>query len=820
VIIKQRPVKGKPAQNPSPYLPISLFPLLPFSLPPLLHSTAVLLLYGALFTAFFAPVLCSGRLLAPGDALHLTLPHLLAPRPLWSPLLFGGFPVMADPQNLTWYPPAWPVQGRLGLFNAFVVAAYVLASAFTCGFVRRLTGSGLGGFVAGTIYGLSGFMVGHLGHTNIIHAAAWTPLLLWSLEELRRRISAGSMVAAALATGCGLTAGHPQIPFYALLLGAAYVLALGWSAPAGRWRFGAASLGGVALGLALCGVLLVPMLELAGQSLRTGMSFFDFSGYALPARQLPQVLFPALFGGVIDPLTGAVNPYFGRGGGPAEANPFVGLVPLVLAGLGALLFRRRAVARFWLVVAVLALLLALGKETPLVRWTFSVPVYNRFRIQSRHLMEFALAVAVLAGFGIAGLQALDEAARRRLARHGFLVLAGVASLGLAFFAAVGTTGQYLRDVPPGVPVNLAVLPWRNSAVVVPLAVLVLGAVSLGLWARRPRPATAILLGVVVVLDLGSYAWCCEWRQVIVTERDLELPPALASFRDELTRTGQRLAPLYPFGNDLLALPNRARLWGLPCALGYSPLALSRYRELTGVDYIGFSSFHALKPDDRALDLLAVKYVLAPRDLLNDPQTRILGDAPRDLAAAERWRPVGELGAAVVFENRRAMPRAWLACEVVSLETAAMLRVIRTGQLPDGRPFDPAQTVLTSAPVSFQGRPDPGASVTITNSADMDLVLRTRSNESAFLVVSDLDYPGWEVTVNGSPARIVRVDHVLRGLRLPAGDNRVAFAFRPASYRWGLRFSGVSLAAIVALLARMLLASRRARRASPVAALAA
>src|SRR5262249_18592346 len=228
----------------------------------LCHAAAVVVLFGGFYAAFFAPVLFTGRLLAPGDAVNLTLPHLLAPRPAWSPLLFCGSPVMAAPQTLTWSPPAWPVRGRLGLFNAFVVAAYALASALAYGYARRLTGSRLAGFVAGTTYGLSGFMIGHLGHTNVIHGAAWTPLLVWVLEELRRRVTPGWVAALAAATAGGLTAGHPQIPFYALLLGGAYAAALGWTAPAGRRRFGAAALGGVGLGLALAGVLLVPMAEL------------------------------------------------------------------------------------------------------------------------------------------------------------------------------------------------------------------------------------------------------------------------------------------------------------------------------------------------------------------------------------------------------------------------------------------------------------------------------------------------------------------------------------------------------------------------------
>src|SRR5438552_17149257 len=110
---------------------------------PAVHAGLVLAGYSLLYTLFFAPVLFTGRLLAPGDASDLSLPHYLVPHTLWTPLLFAGFPAMADPQVMTWYPPAVLLSGVPGSFNAFVVSAYVLASCFTYGYVYRLTTSRL-----------------------------------------------------------------------------------------------------------------------------------------------------------------------------------------------------------------------------------------------------------------------------------------------------------------------------------------------------------------------------------------------------------------------------------------------------------------------------------------------------------------------------------------------------------------------------------------------------------------------------------------------------------------------------------------------------
>ena len=94
-----------------------------------------------------------------------------------------------------------------------------------------------------------------------------------------------------------------------------------------------------------------------------------------------------------------------------------------------------------------ALKRSVGKETPLAGLAFRLPVWNRFRIPTRHLMEFTLAVAVLAGFGVAELQRLPAADRRRLVRNALALLAGLVLLALVWFAGMVASGLYTRHMP-------------------------------------------------------------------------------------------------------------------------------------------------------------------------------------------------------------------------------------------------------------------------------------------------------------------------------------------------------------------------------------
>ena len=61
-----------------------------------------------------------------------------------------------------------------------------------------------------------------------------------------------------------------------------------------------------------------------------------------------------------------------------------------------------------------------------------------------------------------------------------------------------------------------------------------------------------------------------------------------------------------------------------------------------------------------------------------------------------------------------------------------------------------------------------------------------------LVLGDAYYPGWEATVNGEPAEIVRANGLFRGVFVPEGRHEVAFRYRPLSIRGGLLISALGV----------------------------
>jgi hypothetical protein len=759
--------------------------------------------YALYFAALFAPALAEGRLLAPGDALLQSLPHLARlslPPAGWEPLHFAGHPAQGDPQTMAWYPLAWLLGRSPATWNAYVLSAYVLAASTTHALLR---GRGYGhapAAVAGLGYGASGFLLAHLGHTNLIHSCAWLPLILLSLDRLRDAPSARFVATCALAVAGSVLGGHPQLAFYGLVAAALAALALAPRAPIGGVRFLACAAAGALLGLGLSAVVWLPALELAPHTLRARLDFDEFMTDSMGLDQIPRLLLPWAYGGWHEPRwSGPALPHFGRHW--VEITGFVGGLPLALAGV-ALARRRTRGVKLLGAAGLASLLVSFGRYLPFAAVLYVLPGYQLFRVPSRHLALFSLAAALLAGIGTGTLARLPAADRERSARRAVLALAAAAAGAVTWVAVAIATGYWDRYLGRVGLERAAAMPWRNAAVVLQLLVLAGGALALLRFARAPTRIRSAWLVAAVGAELASFGLFAEWRHA-PARAELTPPAFLAPLRAELERTQQRFTPALVVHAPRGGVPSNLNLlWGLPSTVGMNPLVLTRHAKLLGVDAFGFTSHAAFEPEHRALDLLASRYVALPDDPSTPPALQQL------LAAAGRWQPVARGEGALWLENRRAQPRAWLVGELITLAPDAVDRAIATGRLPDGGDFDPARTALVEeeAPAVEPCPGRCGEAVVVRSERDR-VELRVRSQRDAFLVLSDAFYPGWQAEVDARRARVLRADGVLRGVVVPAGERRVVFAFRPP-----VRRVAIALALGAALLVGALLAAAALRAA--------
>ncbi len=77
-------------------------------------------------------------------------------------------------------------------------------------------------------------------------------------------------------------------------------------------------------------------------------------------------------------------------------------------------------------------------------------------------------------------------------------------------------------------------------------------------------------------------------------------------------------------------------------------------------------------------------------------------------------------------------------------------------------------------------------------------IRIKATGPGILVLSEIDYPGWQVQLDGKPTDMVVISGLLRGAALPAGAHEVLFQFRPITVYLGL---AGSLAGLLILIGR-------------------
>jgi hypothetical protein len=139
----------------------------------------------------------------------------------------------------------------------------------------------------------------------------------------------------------------------------------------------------------------------------------------------------------------------------------------------------------------------------------------------------------------------------------------------------------------------------------------------------------------------------------------------------------------------------------------------------------------------------------------------------------------------IYENRAVLPRAFIVhqAQVVSDETAA----IATMQNPT---FDPAQTLVQLAQPAESpglisaGQPSPADRAEITRYEPERVEIRAKLASPGWLALTDTDYPGWQVSVNGQPAEIRPTNLMFRAVELPAGESTVVFEYKPRSVQVG------------------------------------
>jgi hypothetical protein len=680
--------------------------------------------------------------------------------PLWNPYLSSGVSFVGDSQPALFYPPTWlglvmPVNRALGLI---LVLHIWWAAVGATGWLRS-EGASWGGALAGAaVFSFSGYTFARVqaGHLGVLTTGAWLPWGLWVLHRLRRWDTWRTVALGAVAVGMSILAGHTATFVYVALMWGVYTLHLAWQAGRGKVArlLARATTMGI-LGIALAAVQLLPLLQQLSSSTRMGAPDYEFaSRFSWPGGYLLTLLVPNFFGEPVRTGYWGVEVY-------DELIFYVGVLPLLLAAIA---WRVRGRSRFWLAVSGGALLIAWGGYGVVHRLLFRfVPFFSMMRAPARAGFLFTLGMAALVALALTALERADELGRRQLLTpiRGSLVWGVLGSVTLIAVACYGAFA-WGRDLNPA-----AGRLWHLAGQVVTFGFFfALAAVWLHSWTQDdvPRWLPALAVGLIL-LDLWTLGMGLV--QMVPT-------PASAYWRIVAKYTNDDTGRVLPWGLGVFeqngALPFRVR-----SVFGYNPLDDQQYNEFVSA---------VPDPRARAYDLLNAAYLVtkSPMELIEDDTLVLLG----------------EESGVYVYQRTTAMPRAWKVSQARAISGDNVL-----AQINDPA-FDPWQTAFVELGVNCS-HGESGA-VRILRYDENELVARVDGG-GGLVVFSERFTPGWRVTIDGESASLLRVDGVLRGVCVPAGDHLLRMQYQPPSLTVG---AGVSAVAVGGLLVLFWVDRRRKR----------
>jgi uncharacterized membrane protein YfhO len=82
-----------------------------------------------------------------------------------------------------------------------------------------------------------------------------------------------------------------------------------------------------------------------------------------------------------------------------------------------------------------------------------------------------------------------------------------------------------------------------------------------------------------------------------------------------------------------------------------------------------------------------------------------------------------------------------------------------------------------------------------------IVLEAQLAAPAYVVLADAFDPGWQGTLDGVPAPILRANLAFRAVRVSAGRHRIEMVYRPRVLLAGLAVSATALVVALGLLTR-------------------
>lgn len=763
-----------------------------------------------------------GKVVKQGDILHyvgmskeaVDFNKKTGEETLWTNSMFGGMPTYQisarNKNNLLQYVENALTLGisvPAGYFIAGMLGFYVLMLLLGVSPWLSVLGAFLFGFTTGNFWL---FEAGHNSKLMAIMTSA--PVIAGVILTFREKYLLGAAVFG-VALGLNIGANHPQMTYYlAFCLLILVVIEFAKSVKERKLLSFAKAIGVMSvvalLALGSSASKLWTTYEYTKDTMRGGQilkpsaestsSNADASGglqwdYAMQwsngAGDILATFIPKVVGGgsaewldgksTLGKAVGQRQPfqaptYFGSL--PFTSGPaYFGVVAFFLFVFG--LFSVKGGIKWWIFGAVLfTVILSMGKHFEIFnRLMFDYfPLFNKFRAPSSILSITAIFIPIL---GVLALSDLIKSQNKNQFIRPLLIAGGIlGSISLILWLAGGSFFDFnAAGDEQYAQIKDALLEQRSDLLSgsafrsLMFIILVSGAMYLYMVGKLNNVVLIALVSVIGLFDLVQIG------KDYLDKRDFVSKTAYKNEFQPRPVDTQILEDKDPnfrvYDATVNTFNNASTSYFHKTIGGYHAAKLQRYQDII--------ERHIAKNNQSVLNMLNTKYFIMQ----------------------------GQDGAPVVQRNPAALGNAWYISNIKMVSDA-------NAEIDSLTTFDPSGDAIVNE--EFKAyvsglNPTKNGTINLKSYAPNKLEYESETEGEQLAVFSEIWYgpdKGWQAYIDGKPVEHIRVNYILRGLKLPGGKHSVTFEFKPNTYFLGETISLICSLILLALLAFVIYKSFR------------
>ncbi len=487
------------------------------------------------------------------------------------------------------------------------------------------------------------------------------------------------------------------------------------------------------------------------------LSFFipRFRG-GLSAETYDGTLYPSLKGRQVPGYWGE-KPFNGN-------YASLSMILFLFALIGAVFYRRNKYVVGLSVFVVFTILLSFGRHFPELYSLFFyyLPYFAKFRAPAMILNVTFIAILFLAAYGLKAV--LTEIKKEDLKWVTGVFAGGILLLVVVFLFndsyAYSTAAELHRydartlNVIKNIRQEFLIADTKKEFIYIVLATASLVWFLFGKLKKEVFFAIVFVLSSFEIWTVTNHAY----KQISVKNPDQIASAEFGStpITNVLTSSSKDMRAIV-LGNGFTS---NHYAYYYPLISGYSAIKLQLIQDLFEHNLYAGNS-----PDGinwKVVNMLGGKYVISSAPL-RSPQLRKL--------AEDKYRKE------VLYLNPQAKPKGYFIKELRKLKTPEDVVLAM-----NKRDFNPDSIALTVAKISGVEKFSGKGKVQLLNYQPNRLTFETETDSVQFLAIAEMYYPlGWQATVNGKQTEILQINHVMRGVKVPAGKSVIKLEFHPTTY---------------------------------------